>query len=1579
MKVSGLGSSGVSAVSCSLYYTMAVTNDGQVMGWGHMHYSADSGRMPDSPVPVPSYGVTMSSIRLSFSNPVASSLSSLSLMFDVGFTGARSAMRSVVASGLANLIPSINSTAQCLNFAAHPVSVSFELSTSAMDKSLKFTLPFAMQVVNASNPVQCTVSMLAMPAFSVASLPTVNVTTFDANNNVVEAVRVIAHPAVFMKRSTAAVTVTLSSYVALASSVTAAVSFPAEVARMPIRSISIQGMLFAPLQSGAFVVDQQTAISSLCQSFGQSLGLATASWTFLDDRGTLSIKFLSDVIASGGDEIVCTLTGFTNRIATPAVVSAVAVATYFANGTGNVISSGGTFPAIFYAAANTKIAVSNNACRREFVFTVSIEPVTTAAAVKVISVSGLPAFSILSASIDISCTLQQKDVSAQGILGSSSLSITLSTSTHVVGGPLICGVMLLGPAHGTTSSSSVSVATYAANGTPLEIKTGLSLPAFLPIVVSGVGPHSAPQTGHTAVTAFGNVFGDNTSHKARLGGTAVCWTRWISDTSVALKVSGLSSAAIDFPVQTSVQNVEGSITHAFTYSAPAMVNASRAIHLPTTGGNILNVVGRGFGFSSTSSVARTHAGSTGFISVPQSSMEATFWSSSSSIDLKMPRSKVRSLSIVTSVHKLSDALFVKSASLLVLSNSTNIPNSGSHWLLLMGVGFGGQLNTAASRFGFTAAESTSWKSDSGILSRTNLGIFSPDMALFSSLSQVSQSLSSAASFDLPHISQVTSEVLSDISISGSNFGPYFAVVSHYANCSFEGIVNPNSDLAICSHTQLSQLRTSGVSILEMGVSVSFDSVIRLDDVVLVLVSPFDRNFTLMKNKCFGCTSQNSTKPSGVSFSFRVPAPSNHPAIPDVACPTSGSYTFPYGADVSKAFSTPAVLGPWFVRVFSGTVPIRVSRASFYFKTSSLQVFIGVSTVSSITWNSDSSASVGAPGLQTQNNMNSARGWGRSRRVRGQVIQAVSLDYCNYAYPTPMITDVARSSVLFGSSLSISGRYFSNSDPTLFVRVVVSSCAASRWVSDTCVLCVVPRATGRVISISASVEFSVIAKLENLTLSSAPADVFVGNKCFPTSGGVLVSIVGKVFGIYDSSVALRASSKFSSAVATFWRHDTSVVTKVSILIPAVGIALTVSRLVNESVSQTSIDGARSVSIVSRTGLSYIASTGSHMRVISNGFGNFGSLSHQLQFGNSVAELSSWISDSSTRCKSSRGYKPVFEVLLASLQLSVWSSSYSPAAFQSPTASFLNVTLAENFTHMNGSGFGVFDSVQLNFNALPAIVDWTSDSSISCRVPISRDVFDIQLDFFGVSSRSNGSVSAVARNVVPNPVFVASSKPIVQSLNSLVYIPAPADFHNHVNMYIQRGSLSGWTFPVQDFLSASFLYSEVISIDIAIFNNHTQVYLKDYLPYTLPVFGNISIVDSDENTLDALVCFGNLMVASSVPSKGFAAWLQISIAICSEVTIPSTSIIFRFSVLDEMGKMISFTSRSAAFSVQSRPPAILQNTITRASISAGSKNPHVLNVSLSNVGNCSRLVFEYSANISCVSGLIPVARAFCPHGF
>jgi hypothetical protein len=619
-----------------------------------------------------------------------------------------------------------------------------------------------------------------MPAASSVAAPSfVNVTTFDANGAIVEAVSLIPHPVVFMSRSSAAVTVTLSSNVALAPSVSATISLPAEAAQLPVRSISVQGMMFAPaLETGNCLVGRPDLMESMCQSL---LGMpaivnivATSSWSCLDDRRTLTITFSSDVVASGSGAVVCTVRGFTNGVAAPAAASAVTVGTYFANGTGNLLVSGGTFPAIFYAAASAAIAVSNTACRRELVLTVSIEPVTTAAAVKFISLEGLPAFASSSAFIRVVCAMPQRSVNAIGTLGGSNLTVTLLNSTHVVGGPLVCSIPLLGPALETAASQSVTVSTYVANGTPLEIKSGLALPAFLPIVVSSVGSHSAPNTGQTVVAVFGSLYGGSSSQRARLGATAVSGTRWTSDSSVAaLKMPSLGSAVVAFPARVSVQNVAGSRTHALTYAAPLLVNASSRATLAVTGAAFLSVMGHGFGNSATSTAVRTDTRDTPVgVKAPRTSMEVTMWSSSSSIILKMSRSRTQYTSIVASVNQRSNYfdIDISPPKPLLVTAGANFSTTGSVVASVSGRSFGGVTDTAAARFGGTAWRFIGWTSDTCVLSRASAGSVVRSASFVVSAGGMQSGMSVLVSYELPRVRSLPSQLLSGISVIGTNFG-----------------------------------------------------------------------------------------------------------------------------------------------------------------------------------------------------------------------------------------------------------------------------------------------------------------------------------------------------------------------------------------------------------------------------------------------------------------------------------------------------------------------------------------------------------------------------------------------------------------------------------------------------------------------------------------------------------------------------------------------------------------------------------------------------------------------------------------
>jgi hypothetical protein len=1285
---------------------------------------------------------------------------------------------------------------------------------------------------------------------------------------------------------------------------------------------------------------------------------------------TLSLSKIASVFVKGSP-VVCAISGLRNSLATSDTYVS-AIFTFDESGTPIDGQQNVKFPACFESVARDGYlhlsSYLRNALLVNLTFGIRIDKLSVP--IQTISLSGL----FFQASFNGTSGTQCSHFSAMGQIVTSSiftaslgiLVISLSPNTSAVPKTLSFFCRIDGFTNGVSriSSSSVQIAMLDSNSVGIATQLGIQFPEiFDPRVVNQISPAIAPTTGSTFLSVFGSAAGRaQWSGSVRVGGSACASNSWVSDSSVACRISrGTTHSSITSSIMLNL----GLATNLFTFSIVSA--ASNKSVLPATAAFVAAVYGSNFGLLG-SSIAVVHS---------VTSADATLWLSSSSLLYKTPRNSLLQQSyFVISLESKASLSYLHSFNadpVLVHVNPSNIPNSGSSSLLLGGHGFGGILNTAASRFGFSAAESTAWRSDSGVQTKANFGTFLPKMALVLSLSQVSYNLSSAASFDAPRVSHATSEVLSDINLSGSNFGPYFAFFSYYATCSFQGTIDPNSDVLICSHTQLSQLRSSGVSVSEMGLTITIQNAARLDDVAVILVSPFNRNFTLVKDKCFGCTNN-----AEISFSFLVPPAPNHPPVPDFMCPLSGSYTFPSVADVTKVISTSAALGPWFLRVVSGSLPLNLSRASLYFKTSSLRMYVGVSTVSSIIWISDSSVLAGAPGLQSQNDAKSSSGWGKNRSVRGQVITLMSLDSCNYSYPSPIITDVTRGShVVVSSSLPVSGRFFSNSDPSMFVRMAVSSCSVTRWVSDTCVLCIVPRFAGKITSISASVELSAVAKLENLTLSSAPVDILVGKRSLPTSGGVSVPIVGMFFGLYDSSVALSAISKLSSTVATFWSHDTSISTKVPTKIRAYGVFVTVSNIVNQSISQNPTNIPSHISMISNAG--YIASTGSQLLVISDSFGNFGSMSGRLKLGNSVAEFSSWISDSCTQCKSARSYKPISESLVASLQLSEWIIPIS-GTFQSPSASHCFTTLAENISQINGSGFGVFNSLLLQVNEVSAIVYWTSDSSISCLVPAYRDIFNLQLDFFAFNSGYNHSVSAVARSFVQNPSFIASPKPIAQSLNSLVYIPMPAVVESNIDQYIQRGPLSGWSFPVQHFSTVpSFLFSEEIPIDIVIFNNHTQVYLKNYLPIKIIVFGQISIVDSNMAVLDSLVCFGNTSVTLDLPPISFANAIRTSIAICSAIPILSASIIFSFSVLNEMGDLISFVSHSAAFSVQSRPSSILQYPIGRLNISAGYYNLHVLNVSLSNAGDCSRLVFDYTTNLSCISGSNFVRREFYPYGF
>jgi hypothetical protein len=103
------------------------------------------------------------------------------LQFNVGYSGGRSFIRSIIASGIANVSLLEGATSLCFNFAEQPIAVYLELQKVSRESSLNFTLPSAVRVVEATDLVRCTVDRLLTPKFSTAAQPSISVAIFNSN------------------------------------------------------------------------------------------------------------------------------------------------------------------------------------------------------------------------------------------------------------------------------------------------------------------------------------------------------------------------------------------------------------------------------------------------------------------------------------------------------------------------------------------------------------------------------------------------------------------------------------------------------------------------------------------------------------------------------------------------------------------------------------------------------------------------------------------------------------------------------------------------------------------------------------------------------------------------------------------------------------------------------------------------------------------------------------------------------------------------------------------------------------------------------------------------------------------------------------------------------------------------------------------------------------------------------------------------------------------------------------------------------------------------------------------------------
>ena len=922
--------------------------------------------------------------------------------------------------------------------------------------------------------------------------------------------------------------------------------------------------------------------------------------------------------------------------------------------------------------------------------------------------------------------------------------------------------------------------------------------------------------------------------------------------------------------------------------------------------------------------------------------------------------------------------------------------------MIIGRHLGSTTFSARHRFTGSACQLTQWLSNSCIQLRTSGGVVTLSSNLIVTFpgqnTSVIGTLSSALSYNTPSPYIATSQRLSNISVTGSNFGPLLAVVPRTTGCINVAVLSQYSSAFVCNSSDLN-IRVAGITVTEAAVSIVFSDTSRLDDLTILLRSPQGKEYTLMQSKCYGalpCGPSNS-----VAFNFQIlPISQLIADVPLVGCPLSGTYT-PHANDVSllrSALLSNSAIGDWSLRVVTGSQNQNVTSSSLYFKFATLEFQIGNSSATSLVWFSDSSVSLKAPGYQDAQGAESSSGWGRNRTVAGLSSGFQSPSSCVYSYPDPVIKSASGAVAYLSSGdtrVQLVGSYFSNTNSNPRARMGLSVCVVTLWLSDTSLTCTQSPSLGSIRSFALTVERSAVAQF-NSSLAFLPTQNGIINCSSVTAltASSLVTIVGAGFGVWDSSVRTRMTS-LSLADATAWLCDTRISTK---LLPLVrnssGVIISLLRVVSNlsavSVPERLIriiacNSSKQGEVAAPIDQLTIASSGSNVVfVVAMNLGSAADNSVRVKLTLSSGQYSAWSSDSIIQSKSPWGFRTQTPELIVSMELSRGNSLYM---FNFRAADVQHLTIVNEsaiIMHLNGSDMSPFQRQSLvKIDQRTVAINWTSDSSINCAYPwpVSRDVVNFFVRFYDTSP-SNALLST---STPANPVFFPSSKPIAESLNVRWYSPAPIEVLENVNDFIQRGSATGWTFPTQQFSNPrSYFESELIDVDIVVYNNHTQVYVKDYAPVGVDLYSAVLLYDSANVLLNELICYGksSLSTSTSLPRKTFATFFRSTFALCSiprDVTSLTMSVVVIIQVRDELGAVLNFSTQPASVTVRARPQAVLVAQFGQANFSAGAVNKEPTIVSLGNAGaNCSRLVFKYTVNVSCFSDQTYAPVPFFPDG-
>ena len=582
---------------------------------------------------------------------------------------------------------------------------------------------------------------------------------------------------------------------------------------------------------------------------------------------------------------------------------------------------------------------------------------------------------------------------------------------------------------------------------------------------------NGPASGGLTSTVTGQNFGWlDMSPTVRVGGSMSEATKWLSDSAILVKLTPGAGLALDATV--TVAGLLATAVKGYTYDK-ASVSSPKPMNVPTSGAISITVHGFNFGATSWFISAATRLGGT--------ANEASSWVSDSSVPCKAAAGTVRVASMVLTIERLSAATVSTSLSYDVpLVNGIapgNVPSNASA-VMLVGTGLGQNDISAVGAAGGSAAEATSWLSDTSTAVRFSAGVGSTLRVVVTS-GMREGTRTEVVSYDAPSMS----------SVGGSNSPARGRVRITVVGDSFGG-----TDYSTAARVA-SRSGTPTHDAEHLGGGTSCEASAWASVTAMTCRTPrgllFPKGIALTIARLVGSTTK--------LLSYDVPMALR--AVP------------PNGPVVGGGLAT--ILG-----------------ANFGWLDTSARARVGGSACEATAWDSDSGVVC---------SVSQGVGADRPIAVTMQRMRATAPRLFTYDAAAISAVVPPNAPTSGGLTLLIAGNNFGARDLCPAGQVQGTACEATSWVSDSAVDCRVAAGAGK-FSAGAAPDLFVTAALRASTSSGAfsynrPLVTDISRASAPPEGGVSALLAGAFFGLADYSPV--GFVDFQPCRTTEWRSDSSV--------------------------------------------------------------------------------------------------------------------------------------------------------------------------------------------------------------------------------------------------------------------------------------------------------------------------------------------------------------------------------------------------------------------------------------------------------